>query len=71
MSGNPRIRELLEQLLDEENTPETVCRDCPELLPQVRRRWERKLACDAQLDVLFPSPLEDERLAAPQAAGPS
>ncbi len=28
----------------------------PELLPQVRRRWQRKLACDAQLDAMFPAP---------------
>ena len=56
MDVEPRVRLLLEELLDSELTPEEVCRDCPELLPQVRRRWQRKLACDAQLDAMFPAP---------------
>ena len=56
MDDEPRVRQLLEELLDSEQTPEEVCRDCPELLPQVRERWQRKLACDAQLDALFPAP---------------
>ena len=59
MDGDPRVRQLLEELLDSEHTPEEVCRDCPELLPQVRERWQRKLACDAQLDALFPAPESD------------
>ena len=56
MDVEPRVRLLLEELLDAELTPEEVCRDCPELLPQVRRRWRRKLDCDAQLDAMFPAP---------------
>ena len=56
MDVEPRVRLLLEELLDSERTPEEVCRDCPELLPQVREHWRRKLACDAQLDALFPAP---------------
>ncbi len=56
MDVEPRVRLLLEELLDSELTPEEVCRDCPELLPQVRRRWRRKLDCDAQLDAMFPAP---------------
>ncbi len=56
MDIEPRVRLLLEELLDSGRTPEEVCRDCPELLPQVRRRWQRKLACDAQLDAMFPAP---------------
>lgn len=55
MDVESRIRSLLEELLDSERTPEDVCRDCPELLPQVRWRWGRKLACDAQLDAMFPA----------------
>jgi serine/threonine-protein kinase len=53
MDGDPRVRQLLEELLDSELTPEEVCRHCPELLPVVHRRWQRKRACDAQLDALF------------------
>ncbi len=59
MDGDPRVRLLLEELLDSEQTPEEVCRHCPELLPQVRRRWQRKLDCDAQLDAMFPAPESD------------
>ena len=55
MDVEPRVRFLLEELVDSERTPEEVCRDCPELLPEVRRRWRRKLACDAQLDAMFPA----------------
>ncbi len=54
-----RIRSLLEELLDSERTPEEVCRDCPELLPEVHQRWSRKLACDAQLDAMFPVRIPD------------
>ena len=56
MDVEPRVRSLLEELADSERTPEEVCRDCPELLPQVRRRWRRKLAYDAKLDAMFPAP---------------
>ena len=61
MDGDPRVRELLERLLDSEQTPEEACQSCPELLPQVRMRWERKLACDAQLDAFFPASGSDTR----------
>src|SRR4051794_36053972 len=56
MDGDPLVRQLLEELLDSERTPEEVCRHCPELLPEVHRRWQRKRACDAQLDALFLAP---------------
>lgn len=56
MDGDPRVRQLLEELLDSEQTPEEVCHHCPELLPEVHRRWQRKRACDAQLDALFLAP---------------
>ena len=39
MAGNPDVLALLEEMLDSGRTPEEVCRDCPELLPEVRRRW--------------------------------
>ena len=42
MDGDSRVRQLLEELLDSEQTPEEVCHHCPELLPEVRRRWQRK-----------------------------
>lgn len=54
MDVQGRVRSLLEELLDSGRTPEEVCRECPELLPLVRERWQRKLACDVQLDAFFP-----------------
>ncbi len=56
MVGDPRISELLDELLDTGQTPEEVCRHCPELLPQIREHWQRIQACNAQLDALFPAP---------------
>jgi serine/threonine-protein kinase len=53
MDGDPRVRQLLEELLDSERTPEEVCRECPELLSAVHRRWQRKRDCDAELDAMF------------------
>ena len=35
MAGDPRVQELLEELLESGATPEEVCRHSPELLPQV------------------------------------
>ena len=40
MGGDPRVQRLLEEILDSERSPEEVCRDCAELLPQVRLRWK-------------------------------
>src|SRR5262249_44071611 len=36
-------------------TAEAVCRDCPELLPEVRRRWLQMRIVEAELDALFPA----------------
>src|SRR5262245_24188816 len=54
MAGNPRVLGLLEEMLDSGKTPEEVCRDCPELLAEVRRRWEQFRLIDAQVGTLFP-----------------
>ena len=68
MNDDPRVQQLLEELLDSEHTPEEVCRDYPELLPQVRKRWQRRLACDAQLDALFPAPQCSDSPSSPPGA---
>jgi serine/threonine-protein kinase len=39
MSDEPRVQQLLAEILDSERTPEEVCADCPELLAEVRQRW--------------------------------
>jgi hypothetical protein len=54
MGGNPQVLGLLEEMLDSGKTPEEVCRDCPELLPEVRRRWQEFQFIDAQVWPLLP-----------------
>ena len=53
MPDEPRVQELLDELLDREATPEEVCGACLELLPVVRERWRQicraRAALDAQL----------------------
>jgi serine/threonine-protein kinase len=56
MAGNPDVFALLEEMLDSGRTPEEVCRDCPELLPEVRRRWQAFRLVDGSLAALFPDP---------------
>lgn len=64
MSGNPDVLALLEEILNSGKTPEEVCRDCSELLPEVRRRWEDFQLIDGQLRTLLPG------LGTRPAAGP-
>jgi serine/threonine-protein kinase len=56
VAGNTRVFGLLEEMLDSGKTPEEVCRDCPELLPQVRQRWQEFRLIDAQVGALLPEP---------------
>src|SRR5262249_55965915 len=52
-------------------TLEEVCGACPELLPEVRRRWGQMRAVEAELDALFPTsgPDPDAEIPAPWHAG--
>src|SRR5262245_17741144 len=54
MAGNPQVLALLEEMLDSGKTPEEVCRNCPELLLEVRRRWQEFRHIDAQVGELLP-----------------
>ncbi len=54
MTDDPRVEELLEELLDSGGSPEEVCRRCPELLPQVRAAWQRLRTLEAKVSALFP-----------------
>src|SRR5262245_1229113 len=54
MAEDPRVQRLLDELLDEQATPEEVCGSCPELLPEVRARWRQMRRIEAELDALFP-----------------
>src|SRR5262245_13005441 len=57
MPDDPRVEQLLEELLDSQATPETVCGDCPDLLPAVRQRWRQMCLVRAELDAWFPPAL--------------
>src|SRR5215468_4403416 len=59
MAVDSRVQELLDELGDSGCTPEQVCAACPELLPEVRRRWLQMRAVEAQLDALFPAAESD------------
>src|SRR5262245_36606903 len=56
MAANPRVFALFEEMLDSGKTPEEVCRDCPELLSEVRQRWQQFCRIDAELGAMFPEP---------------
>src|SRR6478672_11854425 len=54
MTDDRRLRQLLDELLNSQATPEEVCASCPELLPQLRARWRKLGRLRAGLDALFP-----------------
>src|SRR5688572_2548743 len=54
MAGNPRVFELLEEMLNTGVTPDEACRGCPELLPEVRRRWTTFRRIDDEFAALLP-----------------
>src|SRR5215471_14518866 len=54
MTGNPQVLGLLEEMLNSGKTPEEVCRDSPELLPEVRQRWQEFQLIDAQVRTYLP-----------------
>ena len=61
MPDDPRVQQLLDELLDSDATPEQVCNSCVELLPVVRDRWRQVCRARAELDALLPiSPHESD-----------
>ena len=63
MSEDPRVSQLLDELLGSHATPEEVCRSSPELLPEVRVRWQQVCRVRAELDALFPTRQEPDAMA--------
>ncbi|QDV91731.1 Serine/threonine-protein kinase PknB [Phycisphaerae bacterium RAS2] len=49
------IRQLLQEMIISGRSLEEVCRDHPELLEELRARWQEVRVVEQQLDVLFPS----------------
>ena len=56
MIDDPRVDQLLEELLESGGTPEEACRSCPELLPQVRAGLLRLRLLEQEVGALFPPP---------------
>ena len=54
MPDDPRVQQLLDELLDTDATPEEVCGTCVELLPVVRERWRQICRARAVFDALLP-----------------
>jgi serine/threonine protein kinase len=54
MADDPRVQQLVLELLDSHASPEEVCQSCPELLPVVRDRWLQICRVRAELDALIP-----------------
>ena len=55
MSSDPRVEQLLEQILDSQGTPEEVCGGFPDLLWEVRQRWQQVRSVEAQINEMFPA----------------
>jgi serine/threonine-protein kinase len=72
MTDEPRVQELLQEILDSHVTPEEVCASCPELLPVVRDRWRKVRRVVADLDALFPpADAPNKELGAPSPPPPA
>jgi serine/threonine-protein kinase len=71
MAGSPRVLELLEEMLDTGKTPDDVCSDCPDLLPEVRRRWREFCAIDEEVGLLLPGVWRGPAVGAPTPAPPT
>src|SRR4051794_18197388 len=54
---NPRVIELLEEILESGSTPEDACAGSPELLEEVRSRLRQCLQVDAAVSAMFPPQL--------------
>src|SRR5262249_10619814 len=54
MPFDPRVQQLIEEVLDSGNPAEEVCRATPELLSQVREGCRRLRVLQAQVSALFP-----------------
>jgi serine/threonine-protein kinase len=73
MASNPQVHRLLKEMLELGKTPEEVCSDWPELLPEVRQRWRPFQLIDAQVRTLLPGlgTSSDAGTAAPPGTGPA
>jgi hypothetical protein len=54
MIEDPRVGTALDEIAESGVTPEQACATCPEILPEVLRRWQRMNRRQCELDLLFP-----------------
>ena len=54
MASHPLVHGMLMEMLELGKTPEEVCRDCPDRLPDVQQRWRQFQLIDAQVRSLLP-----------------
>jgi serine/threonine-protein kinase len=59
MTDPSRVDRLLDEIFDSGRAPEEVCGDCPELLSEVRRRWQQMCRVEAELNAMFPTQAVD------------
>jgi serine/threonine-protein kinase len=72
MAVDPQVLGLLEEMLDSGKIPEDVCRDFPELLPEVRKRWQKFRLINEHVEALLPgtgTPGSDDLAALGSLAG--
>src|SRR4051812_30692705 len=62
MTDDPRVDELLEQILQSSDSPEEACRSCPELLPQVRTGLQRLRLLENEVGAMFPPSTARDRV---------
>ncbi|MDB5384870.1 MAG: pknB 3 [Planctomycetaceae bacterium] len=55
MSDEQRIQKLVEEILNSNRTEEEVCADDPELLRDVRERFQQCRSLQAEIDAIFPT----------------
>lgn len=55
MTVEDRIQEVLEEMMETHCTPEEACVSCPELLPDVRKRWNQLQCVQHQVGLFFPN----------------
>ena len=66
MSDESRVQQLLDEILDSARSPEDACIDCPELLEQVRRRWQQIRMVKSEHHAKFPKPPSDQETDTPE-----
>ena len=65
MADESRVQQLIDEILDSDRAPEEVCSDCPELLLEVRQRWQQMRLVEAELNAMFPTQGHDRNADTP------